>query len=258
MVITSSSELDAASDFNYDRKAEVKAFDESKAGVKGVLDSGVKKIPRMFHSGNLNLIESSENDSNFTIPIIDLADIHSGIRCEVVGEIASACEKWGFFQVINHGIPNDVLDGMIDGVRWFHEQDCEVKKQFYSRDKKKKVMYYSNVNLFTDNPANWRDTIGFLTAPNPAKPEDMPEICRFVSVFHRVLASQTGPRISIASFFINSDDTAETTPKVYGPIKELASEENKAIYKSTTIKEFLTHYFSKGLDGDSSLKPFRL
>lgn len=31
------------------RKAEVQAFDDSKTGVKGVLDSGVTKIPPMFH-----------------------------------------------------------------------------------------------------------------------------------------------------------------------------------------------------------------
>ena len=33
-----------SNDSNYDRKAEIKAFDDSKTGVKGLVDSGVKKI----------------------------------------------------------------------------------------------------------------------------------------------------------------------------------------------------------------------
>ena len=81
---------------------------------------------------------------------------------------------------------------------------------------------------------------------------------KFISVFHRVLASQTGPRISIASFFVNYDEKSEVGSKIHGPIKELLSEENKPLYKDISIKDFLAYYFSKGLDGDSSLKPFRL
>jgi hypothetical protein len=33
---------------NYDRAKEVKEFEEIKAGVKGLIDSGVTKIPRFF------------------------------------------------------------------------------------------------------------------------------------------------------------------------------------------------------------------
>ena len=34
----------------YDRESEVKAFDESMAGVKGLVDAGVSQIPRIFYS----------------------------------------------------------------------------------------------------------------------------------------------------------------------------------------------------------------
>ncbi|KAL7209987.1 hypothetical protein ACSBR1_031542 [Camellia fascicularis] len=32
--------------FEYDPKADLKAFDETKAGVKGLVDAGVVKIPK--------------------------------------------------------------------------------------------------------------------------------------------------------------------------------------------------------------------
>ena len=186
--ITSMSETATAS--TYDRKAEAKAFDETKAGVKGLLDSGIKKIPRMFYYENLNLADkSAKGDSKFHIPIIDLKDLHTNsvLHTEIVDQIRSASQKWGFFQVINHGIPTDVLDEMINGNRRFHEQDTEVKKQFYTRDLKNKVVYLSNVHLYLDVPANWRDTLGCRIAPNPSKPEELPAVCRYVLILALVV-----------------------------------------------------------------------
>ncbi|KAK7380262.1 hypothetical protein VNO78_32769 [Psophocarpus tetragonolobus] len=358
----------------YDGKAERLSFDDSKTGVKGLVDSGVTKIPRMFYSGKLDLTETSLSASKISIPVIDLQDMNttSSMHAQVVDQIGSACRKWGFFQVINHGICVEVSDEMIRGIRRFHEQDAEVRKQFYSRDSNKRVRYFSNGGLLRDldQPVNWRDTIAFVANPDPPTPEEIPAVCRdivaeyskkvralgvtilelmsealgldpsylkkmdcsealfimghyyaacpepeltlgstehtdmdfitillqdqmgglqvlhenqwinvppvhgalivnigdllqlmtndmFISVNHRVLASHIGPRISIVSFFMNFN-MSKCTLKIYGPMKELLSEENPPLYRDITMKDFLTHYYSKGLDGNSCLLPFRM
>ena len=180
---TNQSELETSKkDSTYDRIAEVKAFDETKLGVKGLFDSGITKIPRMFHHAKVeDHTETMPNDSNFSVPIIDLQDIdtNSSLRVKALDKIRSACKEWGFFQVVNHGIGVDLLDEMICGIRRFHEQDAEVRKSFYSRDMNKKVRYFSNGTLYRDPAANWRDTIAFFRTPDPPNPEEIPSVCRY-------------------------------------------------------------------------------
>lgn len=183
MVVEKSKQLEEFNNLSLEKIAEVKAFDDSKEGVKGLMESGVSKIPRIFHTGKQNIDENSATNIKFNVPIIDLKDIHNNPvrRVEVISEIRSACCEWGFFQVINHGISVIVLDGMIEGVRRFHEQDPDVRREFYTRDISKKVTYFSNGSPFSGQPTNWRDSFGFTISPNPFKPEEIPLLCRYKS-----------------------------------------------------------------------------
>ncbi|XP_031262488.1 1-aminocyclopropane-1-carboxylate oxidase homolog 1-like [Pistacia vera] len=165
---------------SYDKAKEVKEFDETKAGVKGLVDSGVIKIPRFFVHSQENLPKSSDT-CNFClqIPLIDLQGFEGCRRTEIVNKIREASETWGFFQVINHTVPVSVMEEMIEGVRGFHEQPKEVKMEMYSRDTKNLVRYFCNGDLLvTKAAANWRDSIAFDFLDGQLEPQLFPEICR--------------------------------------------------------------------------------
>lgn len=171
----------ALAEQNYNRESEVKAFDDTKTGVKGLVDSGITKVPRIFINPQNDLDKKPDSENiQLKFPLIDLKDIHEDpIRHkEVVDEIRDASETWGFFQVINHGIPGHVLDEMLDGVRRFFEQDAEERKKWYTRDLKRRVVYNSNFDLYSAPAANWRDTVYCQMAPDPPNPEELPRLCR--------------------------------------------------------------------------------
>jgi isopenicillin N synthase-like dioxygenase len=76
------------------------------------------------------------------------------------------------------------------------------------------------------------------------------------SVEHRVLANSKGPRVSVACFF--NTNLNPVYNRLYGPIKNLTTDENPPLYKETTVRDFLICYNKKGLDGRSMLDHFRL
>lgn len=168
---------------HYDRAKEVQHFDETKSGVKGLLDSGITKLPRFFHEP----LESLKNLTHHTdaphvepsVPVIDISGLHdTAQRAHIVGQIRDACSTWGMFQMVSHGIGVEVLEKVLEGVRRFHEQPGEVKKVWYSRDRGKAVRYYSNGDLFVAKAANWRDSIAFSFSDGSVAPEAVPTICR--------------------------------------------------------------------------------
>ncbi|XP_010269058.1 PREDICTED: 1-aminocyclopropane-1-carboxylate oxidase 5 [Nelumbo nucifera] len=44
------------------------------------------------------------------IPVIDFSKLDGEERAKTMAQIANGCEEWGFFQLVNHGIPVELLE----------------------------------------------------------------------------------------------------------------------------------------------------
>ncbi|KAG8370385.1 hypothetical protein BUALT_Bualt14G0111500 [Buddleja alternifolia] len=170
------------------RMKELRDFDETKAGVKGLVDAGITKVPLMFiHPPEALTFTTSPKSGQFSLPTIDLDGMGKDpIRHkQIVDRIRDASESWGFFRVINHGISLHTLEDMINGTRNFHEQDVEIKEPFYTREHRKGLVYCSNYNLYTlvTQPiGEWRDMFTCYMTPVMPEPEDLPVVCREILI----------------------------------------------------------------------------
>lgn len=143
---------------SYDRLKEVKQFDESKLGVKGLVDSGLTTIPRFFHHPSDTLPAPKSDPKtrpDYKIPIIDL----SADRAAVIDQVRGASSTLGFFQIINHGVPLSRVNGLISSIKAFNEQPMEVKAQYYHREMGHGASFSTNFDLFQSRAASWRDTL---------------------------------------------------------------------------------------------------
>lgn len=171
----------------YDRVKELKAFDDTKSGVKGIVDSGAQTVPRIFIRPTDELSEDLNHPSvKRQVPVISFNGIDGTKERydDIVKQVLCAAETWGFFQVVDHGIPIEVLDKMLHGIRMFHEQDNEVKKEFYGRVLSNPVVFMSNYDLYKSKAANWRDSLVINKSDSGhLDPQGLPEICRYIWSF---------------------------------------------------------------------------
>ena len=164
MVVAGDYESTNISPSTYGRFQEPKLFDESKSGVKGLVDSGITGVPRFFIRPQEDIDADQPKSaaaaaSNFHVPVIDLMHLASKRR-ETVQRVLEAASEVGFFQVVNHGISEGMLEELLQAVRAFHDLPTDVKSEYYStKQSKRRVSFGSNFDLYQSKYANWRDTL---------------------------------------------------------------------------------------------------
>ncbi|KAH7570893.1 hypothetical protein ACOSP7_019423 [Xanthoceras sorbifolium] len=171
---------------SYDRDKDVKDFDGTKNGVKGLVDSGITNIPRFFvHPPHIlsDLRYKSATPTDLqNIPTIDLSGVDSDQRPTIVEKIGRASRELGLFQIINHGIEVEALERVIGAIKGFHEEPADVKARLYRRDVNSSISFFSNVDLFHSKAATWKDTLRLKLGPTLPELDEIPEICRNVAV----------------------------------------------------------------------------
>ncbi|KAF7051467.1 hypothetical protein CFC21_059702 [Triticum aestivum] len=116
--------------------------------------------------------EAVAGDSEAHIPIIDYQRLLLELELDRHGEesarLHGACQDWGFFQLINHSVPDDVVEGMKASIQQFFQLPMETKKQFAME--RGQLEGYGQLFVFSeDQKLDWADILYLYTQPHESR-----------------------------------------------------------------------------------------
>ncbi|XP_006651534.2 2-oxoglutarate-dependent dioxygenase 11-like [Oryza brachyantha] len=137
--------------------------------------------PDEVHAGIV--VGYDEEEEAYELPVVDMARLLDPELAEAeIAKLGSACRNWGFFQLVNHGVDEQVVNDMKDSATKFFSLPLESKKpvevrensiegfgHHYSRagklDWAQSVILVTqpiedrNPELWPTNPATFRDAL---------------------------------------------------------------------------------------------------
>ncbi|KAF5444206.1 hypothetical protein F2P56_036699 [Juglans regia] len=98
---------------------------------------GLTSIPSLYTYNTNPKDEAISEDPEDPIPVIDLSLLTSGTphqQSQAIQELGKACKDWGFFLLINHGVPERQMEAVIEGIRGFFDLTEEEKREFEGKN----------------------------------------------------------------------------------------------------------------------------
>ncbi|XP_009624218.1 probable 2-oxoglutarate-dependent dioxygenase SLC1 [Nicotiana tomentosiformis] len=130
-------------------------------GVRHLCENGITRIPRKYIlpvSDRPVIVKKEEEiDENLNLPIIDFAQLQGRNRSQVLKSLSKACEEYGFFQLVNHGIPSKIIQHIIEVGKKFFELPFEERAKYMSTDMQAPVRLGTSFNQNKDGVFCWRD-----------------------------------------------------------------------------------------------------
>ncbi|KAI5648530.1 hypothetical protein M9H77_34535 [Catharanthus roseus] len=125
----------------------------------------IKKVPGKYilpvsDRPNLN------PNPTLNLPVIDFAELLGPNRTQVIKSLHKACQEFGFFQVVKHGIAEEIISEMINASRKFFDLPFSEREKYMSSDMYSPVRYGTSVNQTKDKIFCWRDFLK-LTCSHP-------------------------------------------------------------------------------------------
>ncbi|KAF2320465.1 hypothetical protein GH714_027575 [Hevea brasiliensis] len=121
------------------------------------------------------------SETQVSLPVIDYSLLTSGTphqRSKIVHDLGKACQDWGFFLMINHGVPESLVRSMIDGCRGFFDLPEEEKEEYRGNHVLDPIRCGTSFNASVEKVFFWKDFLKILSHPvfhSPSKPAGFSE-----------------------------------------------------------------------------------
>ncbi|MED6211853.1 hypothetical protein PIB30_077582 [Stylosanthes scabra] len=157
--------------------------------VKKIAESSsvVECIPSeyVYQNNNSNedysIILGDEEAQNTTIPTIDFSQLISSNpadRSKAIQELGTACADWGFFMLINHGVPESLREEVLRASQKFYDLPDEERKQYEGGDMFAPIKCGTSFNVNVEKTFLWRDYLKCHVHPHfhaPSNPHGFSE-----------------------------------------------------------------------------------
>ncbi|XP_010919592.2 S-norcoclaurine synthase 1 [Elaeis guineensis] len=150
----------------------------AKVQALAAASNGLNEVPPRYLRPEAEADPVARDGDSLEIPVIDMSRLlQSESSRDESTKLNLACEQWGFFQLINHNIPNELIERMKVVIEEFFKLPLEVKEQFaqlpgslegygqlfvISKDQK---LDWADILYFNTQPLNQRNTRLWPTQP---------------------------------------------------------------------------------------------
>uniref|UniRef100_A0A1D1Y8F1 Putative 2-oxoglutarate/Fe(II)-dependent dioxygenase n=1 Tax=Anthurium amnicola TaxID=1678845 RepID=A0A1D1Y8F1_9ARAE len=147
------------------------------ATIKELFDSGAldSAVPPEY-CFRATQTDGDESAVEEEIPTIDLSLLCNGTdaqRKKAIQELGKACEEWGFFRVVNHGVPFGTMKAMLDAAQGFFFLPEAEKREYAGKNMLDPIRCGTSFNPAVEDIKYWRDYFKLIVHPvftSPTKP----------------------------------------------------------------------------------------
>ncbi|PIA25341.1 hypothetical protein AQUCO_11800020v1 [Aquilegia coerulea] len=182
-------------------------------GVKGLIDSGLSKVPDVYIQPVHQRINKTNNvDAQIApLPLIDFSGLDGPEHDQVEKTLVKAAETVGFFHVVNHGLTVHVIEELKDAAR-----------QFFNQPPEKKLVYQKGVSpspLVTYGTSfghsfEWRDYLSMIYNSDDDAYKYWPDQCKEVVLKYMKTSTKMARRILevlMKNLGVELDDSMDET-----------------------------------------------
>ena len=145
-------------------------------GVKGLSEMGLKALPKPYIQPLEERMCMTKILPQESIPIIDMSNWEDP---KVAKAVCDAAEKWGFFQIVNHAVPIEVLENVKDATHRFFGLPADEKNK-YSKEysASTNVRFGTSFSPKAEKSLEWKDFLSLFFVSEEEASAFWPPVCR--------------------------------------------------------------------------------
>ncbi|KAF5751635.1 feruloyl CoA ortho-hydroxylase 1 [Tripterygium wilfordii] len=146
-------------------------------GLKGFVDAGLETLPQQYIQPPEQRFDLSQVITEESLPLIDVSNWDDP---EVAKSICEAASKWGFFQIINHGITMEALESMKSAVHGFFGLPNDERRKYWKGQSISDTAYLKTSFIpEKEKVLEWKDTLCFRFIPGDDESSSLwPPVCK--------------------------------------------------------------------------------